>query len=124
MRVPVKDAWLVRLFQARHCIYSEAPRHTWIPSTQGLVRVIEQEGSQLISQATTSLLVTAAEVAISIYPESSPALADPKSPVSYLTSRAIGAGLVLLGLPLALCERLGGSSSDMDFFFQVQAQSP
>ncbi len=119
IRIPVKEALLVRLLGARHRVYGEVPRHVWIPSVKGLIEGVEAEGTELICRAPVSILTSAATFAISIYPTGSSSLAGSHSSIRFMLRRAL-AGLVMLsGTPLALCEYLQGLTSETDFLFRI-----
>lgn len=119
--VPLSDSWQAKIFGSRWAEAREAPRHTSLPTKEGMKRLLAHCGFALRAWKSYSLWNNAGIFALSIVPTATtPAACTHSSLFARLGWRSLGALLVFAGLPFAWLERLCGSPSAGIFFAQKE----
>lgn len=115
-QVPLVDSWQASLFKSRWCAVTDAPRHTGIPSKEGMKALLWQCGLRPSRFLRASFLDSAATFALSLVPPASTpiAYAGP-SPAFW---RLFGLVFLLVGLPFSWLEAACGHPRAAIFFAQ------
>jgi hypothetical protein len=107
-----------RIFAARWFNVSEAPRHLFLPSTQGMAELSRMSGMKLVDQMPGSILENSVHVALSILPTATSHIACGEGGRSNRVLRFIGFGLGLAAIPFAFLERAIGKSGTRIYLVQ------
>ncbi len=119
--VPLVDSWMVRMFKERWADVREAPRHTGLPTVEGMRRLLERSGFTLKAWESYNLWVNAGLFALSLVPlATTPIACVSLSLNARLFWRGMGVLATFAGLPFAWLEKIGGHPSTGVFFAQKQ----
>ncbi len=116
--VPLVDSWQAKLFRERWTEVREAPRHTGIPSVEGMQRLLRRCGLRLRKWESNSLLCNAGIFALSLVPSATVSIAYTTSAMEGLLWRAAGILMTFVGLPFAWAEKLAHHPRAGVFFAQ------
>ncbi|MCS7283200.1 MAG: class I SAM-dependent methyltransferase [Anaerolineae bacterium] len=121
--VPILAGWQAKLGLRWHQV-REAPRHVFLPTVEGMSRLLTAAGFEFRTWEGGNPLDEAGILALSLLPASASAIAcAEKRWTLRFGYRLVGAGMTLAALPAAyLAYRLGRSSIGV-FFAQKSAQS-
>ena len=107
---PVMDSVQSRVFGSRWIEVAEMPRHIYIPTVRGLSELLGRSGFAGITVRPEITFKLAHTMAESIVPGAIGAAAYRKGRLSAMFTRAAGAAVMAMCMPLALAERYSGSA--------------
>jgi SAM-dependent methyltransferase len=114
LRVPVNDSTQVRIFRGRHSVYTEAPRHVWIPSLGALTGGLRKRGLNVISVTGEPLLSSASNIGLSMVPAST-YTGSKKAGLAGKVFRVLGGAFsVFPGIPIAIVDSFMGLGAHVD----------
>ncbi len=117
--VPLSDSWQAKMFGSRWAEAREAPRHTGLPTKEGMKRLLEHCGFTLRAWESNSVWDNAGIFALSVVPAATtPVACSHLSLPARLCWRSLGALVTFVGLPFAWLERLFGNPRAGVFFAQ------
>jgi len=115
--VPLADSWVSRLFRQFWGQIREAPRHIGIPSSRGMVILLENQGFKNIKARPVSTLELAGDVALTLWPRGNFFMTTGKWAFLKILDRMMVGLLTFMGIPLILLFKALGVKQGLTVFF-------